>query len=1032
MSALHDDMAQGMQAAELSEVSHAPKRTIVLPWQRLLLGVIAALAAVLDFYQLDQLGYGNSYYAAAVRSMLQSWHNFFFVSFDPGGFVTIDKPPLGFWVETASAKLLGYNGVSLLLPQAVAGVLSVLVLYHLVARAFGAPAGLIAGLALAVTPISVVGNRSNNIDSMLVLVVLLAAWAMLKAAEAGSLRWLLLGAVLLGLGFNVKTMQAYLVLPAFAALYALAAATHWRVRLAHLALALLVLLGVSFSWIAAVDLTPAGARPYVGSSCTNSELNLALGYNGLSRLTGGLFTTCAASETSQQSTTQTGSTGASQPAGGPGGPGGGGPGGFGENGTKGPFRLFNEQLGGQIGWLLPLALIGLVVAALQLGRHALVDRRRLRLSLDRRGQSLILWGIWLLAQAAFFSVAGFFHAYYLVMMAPAIAALSGIGVTALWREYRRSDGRGWLLPAALLAVAAVQVYLLSPYPDWNRWLTPLIVAGALIAAVVLARGRLGGRLPLLAPLGAAAVGVGALLAAPAVWAGYTVQHGAGGGLGQAGPQSSGRFGLSGGRGFGRAGGGDGGPFGGGAGNGFSGSDLRALPGLNGGRGGGNGSPRRGDFGQQVNPRLLAYLEQHQGTTKFLLAVTNSMAADPYIITTGKPVMALGGFAGSDEILTTAKLAQLVKNGTVRYFQPGGFGGPGFGAPPARLLEQLPAGMRAQIEAGQGPFGGSGASDRRGRGFGRMEANAALMTWVRTNCAVVPAGAYQSAQAANQASGDDSGFGGNQLYDCSAKPVAAQASTAATPSQSSPAAADPLPKLTAAMARVSSYQASISSTISGLGGTDGMGSATTLTAVRKGSAFEEYTVTTTHAPFGVTTTYSIVAGGKTCRSGNAGGPYTCRAGTDPSAAPNPGTQAGSGGFQGGNGGQGGFGAGGQQGRQGGFGPGGARGGPGGFGGFGSGGRLTADPSTSLQGAHFTRAAARVIGGQACDGYSYTLQDSRGTSSGTIYVARSTGLPCEQNATLSRQSPLGSGAITTETITLWSRFDDTGLRVPAVPN
>src|SRR3989440_11682249 len=258
-------------------------------WPRLALGAVLALAALVNFWALDRLGYANSYYAAAVKSMLQSWHNFFFVSFDPGGFVSIDKPPLGFWIETASAKLFGFSGISLLLPAALAGVRSVAVPYRLVAHVWGRGAGLLAALFLAVTPVSVITARNNTIDSLLVLTVLLAAWAVTRAVETGRLRWLLLCAVLVGLGFNIKMLEAYLVVPAFGLLYLLGAPVRWWARLGHLAVATVVLLAISLSWATAVDLTPASARPYVGSGGTDSELNLALGYNGLNRLTGNVF-----------------------------------------------------------------------------------------------------------------------------------------------------------------------------------------------------------------------------------------------------------------------------------------------------------------------------------------------------------------------------------------------------------------------------------------------------------------------------------------------------------------------------------------------------------------------------------------------------------------------------------------------------------------------------------------------------------------------------------------------------------------------
>src|SRR6266436_9104711 len=262
----------------------APARSSL--WHRLALGGIMLISIFMNFYQLGQNGFGNLYYAAGVRSMLDNWHNFFFVSYDPGGFVTIDKPPLGFWLQVASAKLFGFTPFSVFLPQAIAGVLSVLLLYYLVRRHFGVVAGLLAALALAISPISVLTNRNNTIDSTLVLVMLLGAWAVLRAAERGKLRWLLLCAVFVGLGFNIKMLEAYLVVPAYGLLYLLAAPRRIWVRIGHLALAALLMLTISLSWAVAVDLTPAASRPYVGSSQNNSEISLALGYNGIQRLLG--------------------------------------------------------------------------------------------------------------------------------------------------------------------------------------------------------------------------------------------------------------------------------------------------------------------------------------------------------------------------------------------------------------------------------------------------------------------------------------------------------------------------------------------------------------------------------------------------------------------------------------------------------------------------------------------------------------------------------------------------------------------------
>src|SRR3954452_10163301 len=203
------------------------------PWHGLALAAILVLSAFLNLFRLTSEGYGNSYYAAAVKNMLTSWHNFFFVSFD-AGFVSVDKPPLGLWIQAASAYLFGFHGLSLLLPQALAGILSVALLYHLVRRAFEPVAGLVAALVLAVTPVAVGVERTNNSDGLLVLIVLVAAWAVIRATETGRVRWLLVGAVIVGLGFNIKMLEAYLVLPALYLLYFLAAPVSWGRRFVHL------------------------------------------------------------------------------------------------------------------------------------------------------------------------------------------------------------------------------------------------------------------------------------------------------------------------------------------------------------------------------------------------------------------------------------------------------------------------------------------------------------------------------------------------------------------------------------------------------------------------------------------------------------------------------------------------------------------------------------------------------------------------------------------------------------------------------
>ena len=616
-------MTQELTQRRTTVTGGARQLTTKMTWHRLVLAAIIVLSAFLNFYNLASEGYGNPYYAAGVKNMLTSWSNFFFVSFD-SGFISIDKPPLGLWIQAASAWLFGFHGWALLLPQAIAGVLSVALIYNLVRRPFGLVAGLIAALVLALTPIIVATSRNNTADMLLVLTVLVAAWAVARAAESGRLRWLLLCAAIVGLGFNIKMMQAFLVLPAFYLLYLVAAPVPRLRRFVHLGLATVVLLAVSLSWAVAVDLTPPTDRPYVGSSQHNSALELASGYNGLSRLVG------RGNELiNPQGGFNVGSTSDDQSAQGPGGPGGGGPGGVGENGEKGPLRLLDQQLGGQIGWLLPLAIVGLLVAGSQ-GRP--------RLPLDRKQEALVLWGAWLLTMYGFFSVAGMFHRYYLVMVAPAVAALVGIGATALWEDYRSPGWRGWLLPLTLVGMAAVQDYLiLSSYEGWPLWLTPIISGLCLVAAGVLAISRIGKRQEartyskLL--VGAAVVGMLALFIAPSAWASYGVFGGEGGGGPiAAGPQPT------------ESGGGPG------------------------------GGPPRGGPRDEADPALLEYLQANKGDADYLVATSNAMSASPIILSTDEKVINLNGFEGHDPVFTADELAGMVDEGVVRFFMTGG--GPG--------------------------------------------------------------------------------------------------------------------------------------------------------------------------------------------------------------------------------------------------------------------------------------------------------------------------------------------------------------------
>ncbi|MDQ1417670.1 MAG: hypothetical protein QOF81_3283, partial [Acidimicrobiaceae bacterium] len=416
---------------------------------QVIVSAIGILAAVLYTWGLSRTGMGNSYYAAAVRSGAKSWKAFFFGSIDPGSFITVDKPPAALWVMSLSARIFGFSSWSMLLPEAAAGVGSVLILHRLVRKWAGELSAHLAALAFAVTPVAVVMFRYNNPDAFLTLLCLGAAWALWSALETGRTRALLLAGALLGLAFDTKMLQAFLVLPALALVYLIAGPPKLGKRLVQLAGAGAAMLVAGGWWVLAVLLWPTASRPFIGSTSDNSILSLIFGYNGLSRIFG----------------TTSGP--------GPGGGGGGG-GGAGFGGTAGLLRLFNGENGGEVAWLIPLAAAGLL-AGLWLTRRG---RRT-----DRGRAGWILWGGWALVCAAVFSLSkGIFHPYYAVQLAPAVAALAGAGSVALWHLGRRNRAFGWILPATIVATAAVAVEILARTPGYHPWLRSAIAIGAALAA----------------------------------------------------------------------------------------------------------------------------------------------------------------------------------------------------------------------------------------------------------------------------------------------------------------------------------------------------------------------------------------------------------------------------------------------------------------------------------------------------------------------------------------------------------------------
>jgi 4-amino-4-deoxy-L-arabinose transferase-like glycosyltransferase len=533
--------------------------------EKLLLLLITMLSLFLNTLHLNREGYGNLYYAAGIKSMLESWHNFFYLAYDPGGFVSIDKPPLGFWLQALSAKVFGFHGWALILPEVLASVVSVMILYRLVSRVFGANSGLIASLILAVTPISVATARNNTIDSMLVFAVLAAAWMLFKAIEhKEGLRWMIASAIMIGLAFNIKMLEAYLVLPAFILLIILQRRITKLQKMKLLSIATIFLVFVSLLWAVIVDLTPIKLRPYVGSTNHNSVLELMLQHNAAGRF----------------------------------------------NGVNNPFRFLAPDLGGQISWLLPLAVIS---ALFILWKAPLLQP--MRLTLQQR--NVLFWIAWLIPMVVSFGAATLFHRYYTVMMAPAIAALSGVGLVRLWQAAVKRKQSGWILFAGILLLAIFAITIAWSYSQIRLPLSFTIgglAAASLMAIVFMLRRQ---QSTVFMHTFAKVTCMLALLTGPIVWSVTPSVFGA------------------------------------------TGSDPVAGPEL--------------VHRHVANPetmedeQLTDYLLAHYVKGSYLVATLKAATASPFILDTGLPVLTLGGYNGTDPILTQGNLQLLAQKGVVHYF-----------------------------------------------------------------------------------------------------------------------------------------------------------------------------------------------------------------------------------------------------------------------------------------------------------------------------------------------------------------------------
>ncbi|KRB47365.1 glycosyltransferase family 39 protein [Terrabacter sp. Root181] len=587
-------------------------------WARPALLALLLVTLVLYTWNLTASGYANSFYSAAVQAGSDSWKAFFYGSSDAASSITVDKPPASLWVMALSVRLLGLSSFAILLPQALMGVATVGVVYTTVKRQFGAAAGLIAGVVLALTPVAALMFTFNNPDALLTLLMALGAWATIKAIEQASPKWMMIVGVFIGLGFLTKTLQVLLVVPFFGLAYLIAAPTTLRKRIVHSLLAVGTMVLSAGWWVAIVELVPASARPYIGGSQTNSFLELTFGYNGLGRLSGD----------------ETGSVG-----------GGGAVAGGGMWGSTGLFRMFSSSVGDQVSWLIPSALILLAAGLWLRGRRPRTDLRR---------AAYLVWGGWLVVTILVFSfMAGIFHEYYTVALAPAIGAVVGMGAVEAWQ--RRSIAVGTIALAAATAAAATWSFILlsrtTAYGDWLR--ISVLAVGMAAALLILATRWMHARaVPFV--LAAALV---ASLAGPGAYAVSTTAQGHSGSIVTAGPAGS-----------------SGGP--GGAGG--MGGTPPQMPGQTGTTQGGPQTGGGGGMGGLLDAStpstaVVAALSADADSYTWVAAAVGSQTAAGLQLGTQLPVMAIGGFNGSDPSPTLAQFQQYVANGQIHYFAGGGRG-----------------------------------------------------------------------------------------------------------------------------------------------------------------------------------------------------------------------------------------------------------------------------------------------------------------------------------------------------------------------
>ncbi len=630
------------------------------------------MAGVLTLWGLTRSGYANTYYAEAAQAASRNWTAWLTNALDSSGTESLDKGPLSNMLMGLSGRLLGFSSFSMLLPQALCGIGAVVVLHNTVKRTLGHRSAILAAAMLALTPIFVAMSRYNNPDALLVLLEVGAAWAMVKALQSGRTREVVLCGVLVGLAFNVKMLQAYLIVPALAATLLIAGQGNVRRRIGQLLAGAAAMVAVSFAWYGTMMLIPG--RPWVGDTTDNSWFSLIFGANGFGRVSG---------------------------EGGAGGPGGGG-GGATFGGAAGPGRLFNSIVGGQIAWLLPLAAVGL---ALGLWTHRHAPRS------DSARSAYVLWGLWAVVSWVVFSFSkGIFHPYYTTALAPAVAVLASGGLVVLWDRSRESIGWTVALGAAVIGTVALGAVLLGRAKDFAPWLAPTAMVLAVLATtgLFLARAKGVGSATTRGRIaaGVAAPALVALLAGPAAYSIATVGKALDGGNPLAGPASA-QADL----------GGPGGAPGSGVGRGgfvragFPPGAMGPSPQTGGAPSGGvpggvlPAGARPGAAGGQASKALVSYLKAHQGKAAYIVAAVGSGTAGRIAVESGREAIDMGGFMGSDPAPSLAKLKSFIASGRLHYVLLSGNGGGAQGNAGGLGSAGGSGGP------GGGPGGGSSAADR---------------------------------------------------------------------------------------------------------------------------------------------------------------------------------------------------------------------------------------------------------------------------------------------------------------------------------